>query len=129
MKALFAVLILAAALFAGCATQPSQPGADKKPRHAGRVQIVMFDTTPRDKVDHIDFFDVTHTVLKPHKDIAILTCEGTPREESPMTEAIIYRSRIMGANAVVMLPPSRSGWGDRRVFRAKAMVYEAPDKN
>jgi hypothetical protein len=124
MNRLLAALLVT--LVAGCATTPSQQRAENPPKHAKRVQIGIYDSSPRAKSDHIDIYDETHPILKPHKEIALVTCEGTPSEESPMIEAIIYRARMVGANAVIILPPSRSGWGDRRVFRAKAVIYETP---
>ena len=113
---------------AGCASNSEHKETEKKPKHAARVQVAMYDTSPRPKSDHMDIFDETKPIQKPHKDVALLTCEGTPREEAEMTEAIIYRARLMGADAIIILPPSRSGWGDRRVFRAKAVSYDAPPK-
>jgi len=87
----------------------------------------MYSTTYQtNQTGTVEFFDVARKVEQPSKDIALLTCEGLPHEEPEMTEAIIYRAKLMGANAVVMLEPSRSGWGDRRVFRAKAIVYVKP---
>ena len=126
MKKFFAAFLITL-LVAGCATTPSQQRADQPPKHAKRVQIGMYDASPRGKSDHVDVYDETHPLLKPHNDIALVTCEGTPSEESPMIEAIIYRARMLGANAVIILPPSRSGWGDRRVFRAKAVVYRTSE--
>jgi len=86
----------------------------------------MYVQSTWEKSDKVDVFDDPKSVQKPYKEIALLNCEGTPKEEAPMTAAIIYRARMLGANAIIILPPSRSGWGDRRVFRAKAIVYEKP---
>jgi hypothetical protein len=123
----FSALLLT--LFAmSCASNSAHQGTEAKPKHAARVQVAMYDTSPRAKSDHMDIFDETRPIQQPHKDVALLTCEGTPREEAEMTEAIIYRARLMGANAIIILPPSRSGWGDRRVFRAKAVTYDVLPK-
>ena len=122
-------LLLALLLIAGCATKQAREEKAKQnytDKLRQRVQIATYDSSPRGQVERIDIYDETHTISKPHKDIALVTCEGTPSEESPMTEAIIYRAKMIGADAIIILPPSRSGWGDRRVFRAKAVVYEKP---
>ena len=131
MKLFSVVLILAAALFAGCATQSSQPGAEKPPRHAGRVKILMYDSSPRNKSNHFEILDGTLLIQKPFKEIALLTCDGTPNQEQVMTGAIIYRARMMGADAVITL--QRNGYQEgigpfgggngRSVYRAKAIVW------
>ena len=120
----FLSLFLVALLGAGCETQPSNPSGEKQPKHAASVKIAIYDSSPREKSGFVKVFDDPKSIQKPYKEIALLNCEGTPKEEAPMTEAIIYRARILGANAIIILPPSRSGWGDRRVFRAKAIVFE-----
>jgi hypothetical protein len=89
----------------------------------------MYDSSPRVSSDHVDVFDEGQTIQRPYKEIALLNCEGTRAEEAAMTGAIIYRAQMIGANAVIILPPFHSGWGDRRVYRAKAVIYETPDKN
>jgi hypothetical protein len=113
------------AVVCGCHSTPKNPQPRVlEPRHAQRVKLVMYSTSyATNRTGTVEFFDVTRKLEQPCKDIALLTCEGLPHEEAEMTEAIIYRAKLMGANAVVMLEPSRSGWGDRRVFRAKAVVW------
>ncbi len=118
------LLLLAAVCSCHSGSQNPQPRVIE-PRHAQRVKLVMYSTSYlTNQTGTVEFFDVTRKLEQPCKDIALLTCEGLPHEEPEMTEAIIYRAKLIGANAVVMLEPSRSGWGDRRVFRAKAVVYE-----
>ena len=134
MKSLTAILLLTVAFFAGCATQPSQPGAEKPPQHAGRVKVLMYDSSPRTKSDQIEVFEGTHTPGKPYKEIALLTRDGTPNEELVMTQAIIYRARMMGADAVIIVPQNSyqegigpfGGGSGRSVYRAKAVVWTAP---
>jgi hypothetical protein len=126
------------ALFvAGCASERSPQGAQKPPEHADRVQVAMYDSSPRAKLEHIDVFDETQSIQRPHKIIALLTCEGRVDEEGVMTEALIYRARMMGADAVMILPPyvyrdaprpPYHGSSTRKVYRAKAAVYEQSSK-
>ena len=125
MKKHFSLLI-AALLITSCATMGNKTGIEPSPRHANRVQVATFDSVLRPKTTHAEVFDDPKSLQKPFKDIALLSCEGKPSEEAPMTQAIIYRARMLGADAIIILPPSRSGWGDRRVFRAKAIVYDKP---
>jgi hypothetical protein len=120
----------------GCATSPQD--AETPPKHAQRVQIVMYDTTARPKAAHLDVYDMKPPE-RPFKVIGLLTCEGAPKEEATMTTAIFYRARMMGADAVLSANTSfgqegggfvigpRGGFGGgsstRCVFRARAIVY------
>ena len=112
------------ALFAvGCATGPEAP------KHVDRVEVLVYDTTQRSKSDHLDRYEESQTIERPFKEIALLTCEGACKEEVVMTEAIFYRAKNLGADAVVQLQ-SHSGMNregsHRCVFRYKAIAYEAP---
>ena len=134
-------LFLISLFAAGCTTpEPWQQKANNPPEHAGRVKIVMYDTSPRGKRERIDVITDNRTIQKPFKAIALLTCEGALAEEAVMTEANIYRARMMGADAVVIenafgyqqggaiIWGPRGGFGGgssgRAVFRATAVVYE-----
>jgi hypothetical protein len=127
-----------ALIVAGCATSSQQDG-ETPPKHAKRVQVSIYDSTPRPKTTHLDVFD-TKAPERPYKAIALLTCEGAPKEEAAMTTAILYRARMMGADAVMSADAAvtREGGGfifgpsggfgggsnTRCVFRARAIVYE-----
>jgi hypothetical protein len=124
------IILVVVLSVAGCATRPSEQNA-KPPKHANRVKLLMYDSSPRNVLEHIDVFDGTHPIQRPCRDIALLTCEGRPNEELVATEALIYRARMMGADAVLILPwykyqKNLSAVGT--MFRAKAMVYESPGK-
>lgn len=119
----------------GCDT-PQQNDVATPPKHARRVQVAIYDQTTRPKTDHLDIYD-TKPPERPYKVIALLTCEGAPKEEAAMTTAIFYRARMMGADAVLHAETSfgdneiglggRGGFGllggTRCVFRARAIVY------
>jgi hypothetical protein len=126
MKIRSYLLVFASTAFlVGCANKAEQIHGENKPRHAERVQIAVYDeSAAKSPTEKLEIFDETSPIQRKHKDVALLTCEGTPREESEMTTAIIYRARKLGADALIILQPARSGWGDRRVFRAKAVIYE-----
>ena len=89
----------------------------------------MYDKTPRPPKEKIEVYDAK-LPGKPYKEIASLTCEGAPREEAVMMEAILYRARHLGADGVIIQPPDRMaewnglGIGHRRVFRASAILYD-----
>jgi hypothetical protein len=134
---LLASLALPLALI-GCST-PLPEGAEKPPEHARRVQVAIYDSTSRPKTTHLDVYD-TQLPQRPYKEIALLTCEGEPQEEAAMTTAILYRARMLGADAVMsagtavtqkgggFIVTPRGGFSGgvdtRCVFRAKAIVYE-----
>ncbi len=91
----------------------------------------MYDSTVWPKQAHIDIFDNERSVQSPYKKIALLTCEGAVHEEPEMTEAIIYRARMLGANAVILMPERLLGqnrFGSvRTIFRGMGIRYEALD--
>jgi hypothetical protein len=134
---LFVSLVLAL-VASGCATTPQQQGVEAPPKHANRVQVAIYDSSPRPKTAQLDVYD-TKLPQRPYKAIALLTCEGAPKEEAVMTTAIFYRARMLGADAVMSEPTSftqegggfilgsNGGFGGgtstRCVFRAIAIVY------
>jgi hypothetical protein len=93
------VSLLAMVLASGCASTSSQQGHEQPPPKANRVQVAMYDTTPRAPTTSLDYYGVNRPT-RPYKVIALLTCEGAPDQEVIMTAAIYYRARQMGANAV-----------------------------
>jgi hypothetical protein len=138
--------LIAAFAVAGCASTPSQQSQEKPPPKANRVQILMYDSTPRPTTDHLDICG-SNPPQRPYKIIALLTCEGAVDQEVVMTRAIYYRARQIGADAVVntgtittqkegtvnvadtvgkqifMNAVGMGGSGARSVFRANAIVY------
>jgi hypothetical protein len=118
-----------ALLAAGCASERSHQKAEGAPQHAGRVQVLQYDATPRNKSDQLDTYEETKSIQSPYKEIALLTCEGACHEEVEMTQAIFYRARMLGANGVIELTQGRAtnAYGSHRcVFRYKAIIYETP---
>lgn len=123
----------------GCATAPHEQGTERPPEHAKRVQVAIYDPTPRAATVRLDVYD-TQRPSRHYKEIALLTCEGAPKEEAAMTTAILYRARMLGADAVMSADTSfsqngggfvltpRGGFGGgsdtRCVFRAIAIVYD-----
>ena len=91
--------LLVMALASGCASTSSQQSHEKPPPKANRVQVAMYDTTPRAPTTALDYWGV-NSPKRPFKLIALLTCEGAPDQEAIMTAAIYYRARQLGANAV-----------------------------
>ena len=58
----------------------------------------MYDSSPRIPTTNLDVCD--SATQRPHKVIALLTCEGAVNQEVVMTRAIFYRARQIGADAV-----------------------------
>ena|SRR5437762_5722227 len=97
--------LLIALFAASCATtepEPWQQEANNPPKHAARVKIVMYDSSPRDKRERINVITDSRTIQRRFKEIALLTCEGALHEEPEMTEANIYRARMLCTDAVII---------------------------
>jgi hypothetical protein len=134
----FLAVVLVAAGLAGCASTPSQNRPEKKPPKADRVQVLRYDTTPRPATTHLDVYELAPPE-KPHKVIALLTCEGRVDQEVVMSTAILYRARQIGADAVMRADKvtsrresfsfNRYGGGGlseaRCVFTYRALVYDS----
>jgi len=130
------LLFLTGALaLAGCNTSTPERLGEPPPPRAGRVQVLVYDSTPRPKTDRLDVYDVKMPD-RSYKVIAPLTCEGAAEEEVLMTRAIFYRARQIGADGVLSGTAAFTQKGEpiiygvggasktRCVFRARAIVYQ-----
>ena len=126
-------MALAVVLASGCAsTNSQQPRGERPPPKANRVQVALYDATPRPPTTTLDYCGV-NPPSRPYKVIALLTCEGGPDQEAIMTSAIYYRARQLGANAVQdagTIATMNMGYyyfysapNPRRIFRDYAIVY------
>jgi hypothetical protein len=129
--AVLPLFLIMLALLAGCAATTSQNAGEKPPRQAKRAKVVMYDSASRPSRDHIDIIEETQRIQKPYKSIALITCEGAAHEETEMTQAIIYRARLLGADAVIMMTPRSAGMNSfdslRCVFRGEAVLYKTTE--
>jgi hypothetical protein len=122
------MILIGALIISGCGT--TGPDGQKPPQHAKRVKVVTYDARPRPLTQNLDVYDAK-LPSKAFKEIASLTCEGAPNEEAAMTQALLYRARLLGADGAIIVPPDRTmewngfGGSSRRVFRCKAIVYDA----
>ena len=126
-------LSLMVMVLVGCASQPTEPGrstlTSRERQCLGRVQVLMYDTAKRSPSQSVEIYDETKAT-KPSKEIALLTCEGAAKEEVDMTKGLIEKARLLGADAIVILPANVGSdfqmghGGSRAVFRAKAVVYQ-----
>jgi hypothetical protein len=102
--------------------------------YANRVRVARFDSiwrTPR--TDDIDVFQISETVSKPHKAVALLTFECATKEETQAVAGFIAKAKDLGADAVRMLGvedpaidrSTSCSPDDRRVYRANAIVYQS----
>jgi hypothetical protein len=122
-------VIVSGLILAGCASNPDPP-----PKHMDRIKVLMYDSTRRAMTPRVELYD--DTPPKQNKVIALITCEGSYREEIVMKEAIIYKARQLGAEAVVWkdFDKATAGGGSmygfsaggRRLFRGEAVVFEPP---
>src|SRR5579859_2086553 len=148
MKTKILLFALAAVTtFVGCTTPlfDDNPPPNPPPK-ANRVQILMYDSTPRPIATQLNVIG-PNPPARPYKVIALLTCEGRLDQEAVMMTAIYYRARLIGADAVInpnavtaqsepilnaadtvqkhvmMNPIGLEANGQRCVFRAYAIVY------
>lgn len=126
--ALFITLVT----LAGCET--TKDISEKPPKHIKRVQCVQYDNTPRPMAANVEV--LVNPPDRKFKVIALITCEGAYHEEVVMTEAILYKARQLGADAVLQLGISNASTGGgsmygashgtRSVFRYNAIVFNKP---
>ena len=130
MKTKCLFMSFAAALLAvSCSSTQSQQNHEEPPPKANRVQVLMYDTTPRLKAEHFDIYGPSRP-KRHYKIIALLTCEGAVDQEVVMTRAIYYRARLIGADGVMEAGNTTivgTGWSGgsslRTIFRDYAIVY------
>jgi hypothetical protein len=114
MKISFLPFIIAGLFLAGCASN------DPPPPHMERVEVLIYDKTPRPRTASVEMFDAPPA--RANKVIAFVTCSGDIRQEVLMKKSICYKARQLGADAVVFLPTDVAG--GRRSARANAIVFE-----
>ena len=111
---------------AGCRTA-YDPALGKPPEHASRVQVAILSSEPRSVTTAIEVLDAPPS--RPHRQLALITCDGESNEEGVMTQAIIFHARRIGANALIKMPSEtrRGGFGipNGLIFRYTAIVYSA----
>lgn len=102
----------------------------------GRVQLALYDASPRTPSTRLDVFQVGEKPSRPFHVLALLTAEGAAHEEADCVQGMIIRSRKLGADGLVMLEPEapnksivfKYGWvgpsPDDRVFKGNAIVYD-----
>jgi hypothetical protein len=138
MKALI-IALAGVLIFTSCASNSPQAVAEKPPRFSDKVEVLVYDDTSRPKTTHLDIYEDKQPE-KAFKVIALITCDGDPKDEADAVTAIFYRARQLGAQGVMSAATVSTeksdplyigrGWGfgggsgTRSVFRAKAIVYE-----
>lgn len=100
-------LLLFTTLLTSCSSTPDPNGP---PRYADRLKIAVFDATPRAATSSVDVFDETTKVTRPYKIIAQLGRNAKPTDSSLIINAIAWRARQMGADAIILLPAQSTGW-------------------
>jgi hypothetical protein len=133
---LFCHFALFCLLFTGCAeyTTSSSTG-EKIPRYAGRIQIALYDPTPRQPKPDFEVFADAQSVKRPYRIIALLAHKANPEDEGLMMNAIAYRARKLGADGMIVLPRPGRGWkfgqvgdigsggSEEGVYRAHAIIF------
>ena len=131
-------LLLVILTVAGCEPCP----------HYNRLQVAAFygDTPPVKKTyGTVTPFQHPADVGRPYTAIGFMSCEGSAGEEAGILKAMLYRAADMGADGIILNPPSigqetsdtnavdpsaKPGWmaplgtGDHRTFRAEAIKFK-----
>jgi hypothetical protein len=116
--------------------------------HYNRLQIAAFyGATPQTKKSYgtVTPFQTPADVGRPYEAIGFMSCEGSAGEEGAILKAMLYRAADMGADGIILNPPSigqetvsggnqninvKFGWmalignGDQRAFRAQAIKFK-----
>jgi len=131
MKLFVPLVVLVLSLCPGCSTTPSGNPADPAPKYAGRINVARYDVTPRVPSTAFEVFTRADEVQQPYKIIALLSHESKPKDSGLMINAIAWRARQLGADAMILLPPQETGlrwnqWGVQKqqpIYSANAIVY------
>jgi hypothetical protein len=129
MKLMFSSICAAAVFAAGCA---STPDPNAPPRYGTSVQVVSYDSTPRPFNPDIQVFSNPNDVQgRPRHPIAQLVRVGWPNDQALIQNALIWRAKSLGADAIILLPPQYGGFeaipfgpaGRQFSFQAEAFVW------
>lgn len=117
-------------LLASCSSTPVANPNDPPVRYARYVQVAIFDSSPRSATTKLDILQTAPT-QKNHV-IAELTIEGSAENEGKLINALAWKVRQLGADALVVLTPvgqrnydalgipEETHW----IFRADAIVFD-----
>jgi hypothetical protein len=110
IKNSFYGICLAALLAAGCTTtvDPYAPV-----RYGESVQVVSYDSTPRPFNPNVIVYSTPAALQgRPYHAIADLYREGWPNDQALLMNALIWRAKSLGADGVVLLPPTLGNFVD-----------------
>jgi hypothetical protein len=125
-----AILLSTLLLLVGCSSTPVSTSGDPPVRYARYVQVATFDFSPRSATAKLDILQTPPT-RKNHV-IAELTIDGSAENEGKLINALAWKARQLGADALVVLTPvgqrnydalgipEETHW----IFRANAIVFD-----
>lgn len=129
------VTIAAALLITGCRSGHSLP-PEERPVSGGRaVQVVAIDSTTRPFNRSIEVItDAAEIAGRPHRKIALLSIFDWPEAETKCVNALVWRAKSLGADAVVIKPRQKHNYefrpfaksGSRYTFSAEAILFTPP---
>ena len=114
---------------------------ERPPRYGTSVQVVAYDSTPRKVNPDFQVFAREADVPQPFKIIAMVCRNAKPQDQGLMMQAISWRAKQLGADAMIVLPPEATGysWGmagnfagggpNQPIYRAHAVVYTSTPKS
>jgi hypothetical protein len=121
-------ILLLLALLVGCSTlSPSDPA----PRFAERVQAALSEAGHRPPTTSVEL--IIPQDLRPRRSIARLTAEGKADDEGALQNAMMWKARQIGGQAILFEPEKPTFTGTsrlrtreqaRRVFTAEVFIFQ-----
>jgi hypothetical protein len=84
----------------GCNSTPTTTSGEPSVRYARYVKVAIFDTTPRPATDQLT--PLREAPTQKHQTIAMLTIDGEAKNEAALFNALAWKARQLGSNAIVI---------------------------
>ena len=98
---------------------------------AGTSELIT-DSSPRNPTTSVEFYREGTKPERKYREIGEVQTEDFGGEEAPAKKRLIERAKQLGANGLIMLPRSDTGYhfnpfgrsGNKYIYKAIAVVYE-----
>ena len=92
----------------------------------------MFDDAKRPATTSVEFYREGNKPTKAYKEIGEISHNDYDGEDTRAMKHLIADAKLIGANAIIMLPRQRTGYvfipfgrsGNKSIWKAVAVVYE-----
>ena len=90
-------------------------------RYASGVQVTPYTSSPHSRLTTIEVFDNSSQVTRPYHRLARLSRGGHRSDKGRITNALIWRARQMGADAIILEP------NNTRFYEGTTIIYDQSD--